>query len=41
MLWHERAHSEPDHIWLRKLILKAARLEGDVTESASSAPPSE
>ena len=41
MLWHERAHSELDHIWLRKLILRAARLEGDVTESASSAPSSE
>ena len=41
MLWHERAHAEPDHIWLRKLILRAARFEGDVTEAASSAPSSE
>jgi DNA-binding transcriptional LysR family regulator len=36
MLWHERTHAEPDHIWLRRLILRAAHLECDVTESAGS-----
>lgn len=23
MLWHERIHSEPDHAWLRQLVLRA------------------
>jgi DNA-binding transcriptional LysR family regulator len=24
MVWHERVHSEPQHIWLRRLIVKSA-----------------
>lgn len=27
MVWHERAHAEPDHAWLRELIVRATRLE--------------
>lgn len=25
MVWHERVHAEPEHAWLRRLILRAAR----------------
>jgi DNA-binding transcriptional LysR family regulator len=25
MVWHERVHAEPDHVWLRRLILTAVR----------------
>jgi DNA-binding transcriptional LysR family regulator len=31
MVWHERVHSEPDHIWLRRLVLKAVRATADAT----------
>ncbi|SDD40519.1 LysR family transcriptional regulator [Belnapia rosea] len=27
MVWHERVHAEPDHAWLRRLILKAVHPE--------------
>ncbi|RJF78619.1 LysR family transcriptional regulator [Rhodopseudomonas palustris] len=27
MVWHERVHAEPDHAWLRRLVLRAVRLE--------------
>ncbi len=29
MLWHERTHAEPDHAWLRRMVLRAVRLEAD------------
>ena len=29
MVWHERVHAEPDHIWLRRLILKTVRSARD------------
>jgi DNA-binding transcriptional LysR family regulator len=29
MVWHERVHSEPDHAWLRRLILSAVRAAPD------------
>lgn len=29
MVWHERVHAEPDHIWLRRLILTAVRSTPD------------
>ncbi|MBH0239440.1 LysR family transcriptional regulator [Methylobrevis albus] len=32
MVWHERVHGEPDHAWLRRLVLRAARLEADGAE---------
>lgn len=25
MVWHERVHAEPDHAWLRRLVLRAVR----------------
>jgi DNA-binding transcriptional LysR family regulator len=29
MVWHERVHAEPDHIWIRRLILTAVRSAPD------------
>jgi DNA-binding transcriptional LysR family regulator len=34
MVWHERAHAEPDHIWLRRLVLTAVRATPDATGPA-------
>jgi DNA-binding transcriptional LysR family regulator len=33
MVWHERVHAEPDHAWLRQLVLRAARSEPDAPDS--------
>jgi DNA-binding transcriptional LysR family regulator len=41
MVWHERTHAEPDHAWLRRLILRAVRSESDPTASSSSVSTSE
>jgi multidrug efflux pump subunit AcrB len=31
MVWHERVHAEPDHAWLRRLVLRAVRTTSDET----------
>lgn len=36
MVWHERAHGEPDHAWLRRLVLRAVRLESESSDSPGS-----
>jgi len=39
MIWHERVHAEPDHVWFRRLILRAVRLGEDATASDGWASP--
>lgn len=43
MVWHERTHAEPDHAWLRRLILKAARSDsmGPSAAERGGSPSSE
>jgi DNA-binding transcriptional LysR family regulator len=36
MVWHERTHAEPDHAWLRRMVLRAVRLEADAPGASSS-----
>jgi DNA-binding transcriptional LysR family regulator len=36
MVWHQRVHAEPEHVWLRRLILRAARPARDGEVSAHS-----
>ncbi|MGP9810913.1 LysR family transcriptional regulator [Rhodopseudomonas sp. NSM] len=36
MVWHERVHAEPDHVWLRRLLLRAVRTEADPPDDAGA-----
>jgi DNA-binding transcriptional LysR family regulator len=38
MVWHERVHAEPDHAWLRELIVRATHLESPTALSGMLRP---
>ena len=38
MVWHERTHAEPYHVWLRRLVLQAARGGRNANASGNSQP---